>query len=44
VYAHADEEQGKPPKKQRKKQATDAELAEFEAEIAAIESGQPDEV
>ena len=40
--AHADQEQGRPPKK--KKKMKDADMAEFEAEIAAIEDVQADEV
>lgn len=41
---YADQEQGRPPKKKKQKKTTDTDLAEFEAEIAAIEDGQADEV
>ena len=44
VDVGADQEPGKPPKKKKKKETTDADLLEFEAEIAAIEDGQAQDV
>jgi hypothetical protein len=43
-FCDAEEAPGRPKKKKRKNAAGDAELAEFEAEIAALEEGGGDEV